>query len=237
MATPPIASAIAGSLRASIHRDLPYTDGLRMQKDALNAMRADPDAPQRLLLVEHRPTITLGRTFKPGDLLRPEPELRADGIEVVRTNRGGEATWHGPGQWTVYPLLRLDRFCKSLHRYMRLLEEMVIVYLAGHGVAGARREGYTGVWVGRDKLAAIGIAVSGWISWHGVAVNLHPDRGAWTSAMVPCGIPPEVGGVTDLQACTGERHDMDTEARRLAAAFRNVFAVPEACFEWEGNAP
>lgn len=220
-------------IRASIHRDLPYAEGVRMQQAALQEMRTNPDAPQRLFLVEHRPAVTLGRNFKPGDLLRPEADLRASGIEVVRTNRGGEATWHGPGQWTLYPLLRLDRFCRSLHRYMRMLEEVVIAYLAGHGITGTRREGYTGVWVGRDKLAAIGIAVSGWISWHGVAVNIQPDIAAWTSVMVPCGIPPEVGGVTSLHACTGGAHEMDGEANRLAEAFRSVFAVSD--WAWSGS--
>lgn len=216
-----------------------YDDGVALQRRLLETMRADPAVPGALLLVEHTPVVTLGRSGDGSHLRWSREELAARGIDYHEVGRGGDITYHGPGQWTVYPILRLDRFCKDLHRYMRLLEAVVIHYLAGHGIQSGRREGKTGVWVGRDKLAAVGVAVSRWVSWHGVAINIDPDLSCFTEPMTPCGIAPGEGGVTSLARCLG--HDpgaygkdpsaMDAEADRIVASFRETLSPLDA-WEW-----
>lgn len=205
-------------------RDCPYAAGLARQCEVLAAMRRDPAAPETIIFAEHRPVVTLGRRAAPGHLRLSREALAARGVEVAPTTRGGDVTYHGPGQWTVYPLLRLGEFCPDLHRYLRLLEETAIVYLAGRGVQARRRAVNSGVWVGRDKICAVGVACSAWISWHGFALNVQPDLGEFTEAVVPCGIAPEDGGVTSLARETGRRYDMEEEKGRILAALREVFA-------------
>lgn len=211
-------------IRATRHHALPYAQGLLLQKETLGEIASAPDAPERLLFVEHTPVITLGRSGGGEHLLRDEQELRAQGIEFFRAGRGGDVTYHGPGQWTVYPLLRLEERGRDLHRYMRLLEEAVILYLHDtHGITAGRRTGRTGVWVEEKKICAIGIAVSRWISWHGFALNINTDLRPLREYMVPCGISPAEGGVTSLAELTGREYELDTEAEHIARAFTEAF--------------
>lgn len=213
----------ARALRVLVRRDLPYAEGLALQQETLKFLRADPDAAETLIFAEHRPVVTLGRTGNPAHLRLSEAALAAQGVEFHRITRGGDITYHGPGQWTMYPILRLGTFCRDLHRYMHLLEEMVIRFLDGHGVRAGRRDINTGVWVGRNKLCAVGIACSAWISWHGCAVNIQPDLRNFTDLIMPCGISPADGGVTSLARETGKEYDMEAERERLTAAFTAVF--------------
>ena len=206
-----------------VARRVALDEALAWQEAALAAMRDDPAAPERVFLVEHTPVVTLGRSGDGRHLRLAPQELAARGIAYRPVRRGGDVTYHGPGQWTLYPVLRLATFCKDLHRYMRLLEETAIRYLAGHGLRGERVPGRTGVWVGHDKLAAVGVAVTRWISHHGMAVNIRPDLAPFRDYMTPCGIAAAEGGVTSLAECTGSDPDMETEGRRLLEAFFAIF--------------
>lgn len=207
------------------YRGLSYQDGVDLQRATLKQIAENPDAPQQLLFCEHTPVVTLGRSGDGGHLLADAALLEQRGIEFHKAGRGGDVTYHGPGQWTVYPILRIGEFCRDLHRYMRNLEEVVITYLRYHEIESGRREGKTGVWVGRDKICAIGVAVSRWISWHGIALNINTDLTPFTSYMTPCGIVAEEGGVTSLQQFTGKSYDLPGEVPLLAKAFCEVFPM------------
>lgn len=209
-------------LRIRLAQRIEFERALRWQQRALEKVRSSPSPYGYLFLIEHRPVFSLGRSGD-GSALRVDPALLAErGIAWVRADRGGDLTYHGPGQWTLYPILPLAAFCKDIHRYLRLLEEVGIRYLAYHGIEGERRKGRTGVWVGRDKIIAMGIAARRWISYHGMAVNIQPDLSFFRDWMYPCGIPPSEGGVTSLAELTGRCYDMQAEAQRLIAAFTDV---------------
>lgn len=216
-------------LHVSRHQGVDYPTALAWQQDALQQIASDSGSPEHLFLVEHIPTITLGRGAGEGTLLLSRDALAARGIEVHESRRGGDVTYHGPGQWTAYPLLRLGDRGRDLHRYMRNLEETVIQLLRGYNLEGFRRDGKTGVWINRGgapaKIAAVGIAVSRWVSWHGVALNVDPDLAPFTDCMIPCGIPARDGGVTSLAHALDTRINMTDAARRWLTAFASVFDV------------
>lgn len=162
---------------------VPYARGLEMQ-DELVARRRDGLAGDTLLLLEHEPVYTIGRTRERSSLgaasLLPHP--------VHEISRGGQATYHGPGQLTGYPIIDLIRCGRDLHRYLRLLEQALIDTCTSFDVKAGRREGMTGVWVENRKLASIGVGVRRWISLHGFAINLTPESLAGFQAITPCGI-------------------------------------------------
>lgn len=138
-----------------------------------------------VLLVEHPPTITIGRRGNPEDVVAPEAVLRARGVAVHETDRGGQVTYHGPGQIVAYPLVNVSAL--GLHEYLRLLEESVIRTIARWGIEGYRVEGRTGVWVGKVKVCALGIHVRRWWSTHGLALNVTTDLNHF-GLIIPCGI-------------------------------------------------
>lgn len=140
-----------------------------------------------LLLTEHEPVITLGR----GTPAEEKGRLAATGIPLVEVERGGEATYHGPGQLVIYPILQLSEGRRDLHRYLRDLEEVVIGVLEDLAIQGTRRPGLTGVWIGERKACSIGVAVRRWVTWHGLALNLHTDLAPFRR-FHPCGLSPEV---------------------------------------------
>jgi lipoyl(octanoyl) transferase len=214
-------------IRIRILRDLDYDRGTALQQEAVASLKADPGAIETLFLVEHRPVITLGRSGDGSNLVVAAEELERLGIAYREIGRGGDITYHGPGQWTVYPILRLENFCKDLHRYMRMLEEVTILFLARYGISGIRVGGKTGVWIGGDpkpvKLAAVGVAVSRWISFHGTAVNISPDLDAFRKLMTPCGISSSEGGVTSLADLLNRNCDMEEAARNWVECFCGVF--------------
>lgn len=173
-------------------------------------------ARDRLLLVEHDPVLTLGANFHESNLLLPRAEYAERGIEVVPTDRGGDVTFHGPGQLVAYPVFSLEHRGRELHRWLRDLEEVVILALAGYGVAGRRFPPHTGVWVGDLKMCAIGIKVRRWVSFHGLALNCDVDLSPF-GLIVPCGI--EGFGVTSLTQCVGRQVSVDEVKPRLVEAF------------------
>ncbi len=162
---------------------VPFEDALRMQEEIVAGKAADSDAPDEVLLLEHEPVFTIGRTLDRTSLRDPE-RLPAPLLVI---GRGGQATWHGPGQLVGYPLLDLRTRGQDLHRHLRSLEEILIVLCSRFGVAAARREGLTGVWAENRKLASIGVGVRRWISMHGFAINVCGALEGF-SHITPCGI-------------------------------------------------
>ncbi len=163
---------------------VPYALAWAWQRQLLDARRCDPSREDVLLLLEHPPVYTLGRGSNP-DFLKFDPA--ASEYELHRIERGGEVTYHCPGQLVGYPIVNLMRYQPDLHWYLRRLEAVVIETIAAFGVSGERVAGLTGVWVGDRKLAAIGIKVSRWITMHGFALNVCPDLSGF-ERIVPCGI-------------------------------------------------
>ncbi|HEY9721417.1 MAG TPA: lipoyl(octanoyl) transferase LipB [Oscillatoriaceae cyanobacterium] len=164
----------------------PYETTWALQK-ALIGPIADGEAPETLLLVEHDPVITLGRKAGAAqNVLSPD-------WSVIETERGGDATYHGPGQLVAYPLLALREGERDLHRYLRNLESLIIATLADYGLPGERRDGLTGVWVHDRKVASLGVAVRRWVTYHGLALNVTADLGHF-ARLNPCGLSSDVMG-------------------------------------------
>lgn len=164
---------------------VPYRQALAWQEQLLTERPAN--SPDQLLLLEHSPVVTLGRGANRAHLLWSPEELAARGIDVVTTARGGDVTYHGPGQLVGYPLVDLDRYGRDVHAYLRRLEEVLVRTLADFGLRAERCASRTGVWVGPKKIASIGIAVRHWVTWHGFALNVAEQRQGF-AAIVPCGL-------------------------------------------------
>lgn len=177
---------------------VPYRLAWRWQKD-LVARRAAGEIGDTVLLLEHRPTYTMGTQASRDNVLFSDAELDEHGIEVVDVDRGGDVTYHGPGQLVGYPILKLDG--PRVVDHVRALEELNIRLLGRHGLTGERIPDYTGVWVGRTKITAIGVRVSaGWVTQHGWATNIAPSMAHW-NGIVACGITDEdktVGSLAEL---------------------------------------
>jgi len=184
-----------------------YGPTLELQKQLVEEVKTATDERAWLLLVEHDPpVITLGRRGKAEDILLPREELEKRGIEVFESSRGGEVTYHGPGQVVGYPIIHLDRRDRNVRGHVRNLEEVIIRLLRCYDIDAGRREKYTGVWVGEEKVAAIGVAVHRWVSYHGFALNVSTDLSHF-DFIVPCGIREM--GVTSMSRLLGR--DVTTE--------------------------
>ena len=160
-----------------------FANALALQEEIVTKKREDPSRLDELLLLEHEPVYTIGRTPDQSSLLSaahlPHP--------LFAINRGGQATYHGPGQLMGYPIIDLRRYCQDLHRYLRWLEGLLIDLLAEYGIGASRRESLTGVWIGDRKIASIGVGVRYWITMHGFALNVCGDLSPFNH-IVPCGI-------------------------------------------------
>lgn len=179
----------------------------------------------QLLLVEHDPVITLGKNADAANVLLNEAHLKELGIQLVPINRGGDVTFHGPGQIVGYPILDLDLFFTDLGKYLRSIEEVIILTLAHYGLKGDRLPGATGVWLDPGtararKICAIGIRCSRWVTMHGFAFNINTDLG-YFNYIVPCGISDKA--VTSLQKELGREIDMEEVKEILKNNFENVF--------------
>jgi lipoyl(octanoyl) transferase len=198
---------------------LGYEDGLRLQA-RLVAERQGQAIPDTLLLLEHEPVVTLGRNARRENLLLPEDELRRRGVGVFETGRGGDVTYHGPGQVVGYPILDLAPDRRDVHRYVRDLEEVMIRACADYGIAAGRVPGLTGTWVGPDKIGAIGVRIARWVTSHGFAFNVGTDLSAF-ALIVPCGIRER--GVTSLERLLGRPVTVEEAMDRLTLHFAAVF--------------
>ncbi len=197
---------------------VPYGDGLALQ-ESLVAERKAGAIPDTLLLLEHSPVVTLGRNARTENLLLSEPALRARCVEVFEAGRGGDVTYHGPGQVVGYPIIEIPEPRRDVHRYVRDLEEVMIRVCATYGFVGSRIAGKSGVFVGDDKIGAIGVRISRWVTSHGFAFNANTDLSGF-EVIVPCGLRDQ--GVTSLSKLLA--HDVDqTEVEDgLAANFKSV---------------
>ena len=196
-------------------------EGLAPYEETVTAMAAhaaairNGGAGEEVWLLEHHSVLTGGTSSRPEDLVNP------GGIPVHRTGRGGQWTWHGPGQRVAYVMLDLQRRNPDVRAYVHALEGWIIDVLASFGIDGRRRDGHPGIWVdgdGRmDKVAAIGVRISRWVTWHGIAVNLDPSMDGF-GAIIPCGVRD--GGVTSLR-----RLGLDIDMATLDAALTDRFAA------------
>jgi lipoate-protein ligase B len=177
--------------------------------------------PDLLLFVEHPPTYTMGRSGKREHLLVDEESLAALGAPFVHTDRGGDVTFHGPGQIVGYPILDLERWKKDVHLYLRALEETLILALGGFRISAGREPGLTGVWHPRGKLASVGVRVSRWVTSHGFALNVSTDL-EYFKRIVPCGI---VGrGVSSMEDVLRAPVAIDRVREQIALSFGSVFS-------------
>ena len=179
-------------------------------------------ATSTLFLVEHDPVLTLGASFHEENLHFSREEYEALGIQIEATGRGGDVTYHGPGQLVAYPVFDLREFGKDLHKWLRDLEEVVLRAVAEFGIEGRRFPPHTGVWVGDEKVAAIGVKVSRWVSIHGVSLNCNNDLSPFET-IVPCGI--QGYGVTSLSKIAGRDISVAEAEPAVLRGFQSVFGV------------
>jgi lipoyl(octanoyl) transferase len=192
------------------------------QQEELVAQRIAGTCADTLVFTEHEAVFTIGlRSGAEANLVWNDEQLSREGVEVVKTNRGGDITYHGPGQIVGYPIVSLAPR-QDLHEYLRFLEQVLINSVGCLGLAATRREGKTGIWLGKRKVAAIGVAVKRWVTYHGFALNVNSNL-AHFGGIVPCGIGAQEGTVTSLQAELGHACDRAEVKTVLAREFWTLF--------------
>src|SRR5687768_14544862 len=201
---------------------VPYAVALDLQRDLARRRITGEMDEDMLLLLEHPPVVTLGRTAKEAHIVSSPERLRARGVEVHEVERGGDVTFHGPGQLVGYPIFDLKRHRKDLHWYLRQVEEALIVALGNVGIEAQRNSGYTGVWTRGRKIASIGVHARDWVTWHGFALNVTTDL-SYFDLIVPCGIP-EVQ-MTSVSRELGGDFSMNRMSDIVARAFGHVFTL------------
>jgi len=217
----------------------PYAETLHLQRAIARARIEGSLSHDVLLLVEHPPVITLGRSSSKDHLVAPEALLAARGVERFDVDRGGDVTFHGPGQLVGYPIIDLKKHRQDLHWYLRQLEEVLIRAVGTFGLDATRNPGYTGVWVrgGKHKLASIGVHARDWVTWHGFALNVTTDL-SYFDLIVPCGISgvemtsverelSDNGTASSVspQALHRDRVTPESMAARVVRAFGEVFSL------------
>lgn len=207
------------SLRVRRLGRISYAQGLEIQAQ-LVADRQAGAIPDTLLLLEHDPVFTLGRNAKQENMLFPAEALRARGFDVFESGRGGDVTYHGPGQVVGYPILDLSPDRRDVHRYVRDLEQVMIHTCADYGLAADGIPGFTGCWLGQEKIGAIGVRIARWVTSHGFAFNVTTDLSPF-GLIVPCGIRDR--GLTSLERRLGRPVPLDDVMDRLTAHFAAVF--------------
>jgi len=198
-----------------------YAAALEIQRERVAARKAGT-IPDTLLLLEHPHVYTLGRNAREGNILVSRERLAALGAEVFETDRGGDVTYHGPGQLVGYPILDLTQHRRDLAWFMRSIEQVLIDAANDFGVHAGRIPGCTGVWVGNGKLAAMGVHVSRWVTSHGFAFNVSPDL-SYFDHIIPCGIRNKQ--VTSLEKLLGRRVEVESVAERVVEHFGRIFEL------------
>jgi lipoyl(octanoyl) transferase len=217
-----------GKLEFSYYPLMEYGAAWELQKESVQAIDAG-EANEQLILLQHPPTYTIGSQNHPEHLLLSREQLEEQGIALFEIDRGGDITYHGPGQLVGYPLLRLGEEGKvDLRGYLRRLESVIIDYLAAHGIEGTRKPEYTGVWVGDEKICAIGVKFNksrsrrGFITSHGFAFNISEGIGQrGFHGIIPCGISSY--GITSLEECSGRSFEPEQVAEELIPYFLRHF--------------
>ena len=197
----------------------PYQEVWDLQKE-MQAKRINIEIEDTLILVEHEPVYTLGKNADENHLL----QNRDESVDVFQIERGGDITFHGPGQLVGYPILDLSNYKKSVSWYMRTLEQVTIDVLDEIGIEAKRSEGLTGVWVGDEKIAAQGVRISRWVTMHGFALNVNTDL-SFYDGIIPCGIFDH--GVTSIEQLLGEKQDMETVKQVVIKKFNQNFIQGE----------
>ena len=207
-----------------------YADALKVQTDAfetlLQAKKEGSSEENKLFFCEHQPVLTIGKSGKDANLLIPEQLLRQRGVSFYHINRGGDITYHGPGQITGYPVFDLEYWQLGLKQYIHRLEEVIIRFLALYGIRGERLDGATGVWIDPDvkgrarKICAIGVKSSRFVAMHGFALNINTDL-SYFSLINPCGFTDK--GVTSLEKELGEKQDFEQAKTQLHSLFSELF--------------
>ena len=200
-----------------------YGKALELQQE-LVAARQQASIPDQLLLLEHPHVITLGRNGRMENLLASDAALASAGIAFYPINRGGDVTYHGPGQLVGYPILDLREWKRDVGAYVRAIEQTIIDTLADYGITAGRIPGLTGVWVDQRKIAAIGVHIGRWVTSHGFALNVSTDL-SYFQYIVPCGLTRPVTSMAQL----GVRIGMAEASRALAAHFGRVFDCEMLC--------
>ncbi|HSC34545.1 MAG TPA: lipoyl(octanoyl) transferase LipB [Thermodesulfobacteriota bacterium] len=203
--------------------NVPYRKALEIQLKLLE-MRTNGEIGDTLLLLEHPPTFTIGRRGNMGNLLAAKNYLSKAGIHFEVISRGGDITYHGPGQLVGYPIMDLNGMGRDIHKYLRNLEETIILSLADFGIRGRRIKGITGVWTKWHKIASIGVGVRRWVTYHGFALNVNTDL-SYFDMIVPCGI--ENVKMTSIQRWLGKKEyiDMPEAEDSIINAFSQVFNI------------
>ncbi len=200
---------------------LPYAEALELQRRCVSRVRKElHDGSGFLILLRHEPVVTIGRRGDMKNVLVPEEQLENEGVKLSETNRGGDVTYHGPGQVVGYPIIPLDMHGKDVHLYLRKLESVLIETLQDYGIQAQRVSGLTGVWVDNEKIAAIGVAISHWITYHGFALNVDPNMEHF-KLIRQCGI--EGKGVTSIRRVLGRKIDESEVEDRLVRHFEEEF--------------
>jgi lipoate-protein ligase B len=198
-----------------------YAEALTRQR-ALHEARKAGERADTLVLTEHEPVLTLGRSADRRHVLADDARLAAEGIALVPVERGGDVTYHGPGQLVAYPILDLTAHGRDLRRYVRLLEESALGLLAAYGLSGERRPGTPGVWLGQEKIASLGVFVSRWVTLHGIAINVNTDLRHF-DLIEPCGL---VGmRMTSVAQALGRPAPLGQAEEAYLRAFAAAFAV------------
>ncbi len=200
---------------------MPYGEALELQRSIARERISGVIPQDVLLLVEHPPVVTLGRSSKEKHLVASRTFLESKGVELFEVERGGDVTFHGPGQLVGYPIIDLKRHRQDLHWYLRRLEQALIDTLGEYGIPGERSTGYTGVWTRGKKIASIGVHARDWVTWHGFALNVTTDL-SYFDLIVPCGINGVV--MTSMSRELGnERIAADEVMQTVAAKFGEAF--------------
>lgn len=213
---------------------VPYARALELQRAVARARISGRVARDVLLLLEHPPVVTLGRSSKAQHLVASPALLESRGVELFEAERGGDVTFHGPGQLVGYPIVNLREHRQDLHWYLRQVEAVLMHALDAIGIRSERSEGRTGVWTGGRKIASIGVHARDWVTWHGFALNVHTDL-SYFDLIVPCGL----SGVTMTSVARelgADAPPVGAVAEQVAASFGTVFALAPELLDLESLA-
>ncbi len=218
----------------SFNEPVPYQQGLNIQRRLLKA-RQDDLIPDTVLILQHTPVVTMGNRGRDNYLLKTETEYAEMGIELFRAERGGDVTFHGPGQWVLYPILYLGGNEADSHGYLSNLEEIAIRTLGDYGIDGFRREGKSGAWTDAGKIAAIGFRLKKWVSFHGMSFNVSNDLMGFDT-IIPCGLVGEpVASLKTIQG--GSCPEMATVRNSLLNHFSTICNRELDRFDADGDLP
>jgi lipoic acid synthetase len=210
-----------------------YQEALEFQRRLVNDYTENPRDAGSLILLEHPPVITVGRSGSEANVLVNREDLRRQGVSLFDTNRGGDVTYHGPGQIVGYPILPLAFHGRDVHKYLRRLEQVLIAALWEYGIKAEQKPGLTGVWTDKGKIASIGVAITHWVTYHGFALNVAPNLDHF-KLIHPCGI---VGcSVVSMESLLGKAPERPEVEERLLAHFRAEFGFTDSVVHNEVDA-